>query len=156
MYVKKHFFKKCYSLQNLRKNVFYGKIMIRSSHSTFLEQILTTAGSNFIPERISFSLFWFSWLRLVGWECERFSRYRLIVWKTENNISLLMEKILTLKKSIAMFHGDQYLIHYYFNFPRWNLSNVSNDLDSNMFEDKKKLFLSYQDIKISLMQQTMS
>ena len=49
----------------LVKEFIFGKMNIRSSYLNFPEEILTTVKTHFIPEHISFSLFWFSLNRLV-------------------------------------------------------------------------------------------
>ena len=58
---------------------FSSKIKIRSSHSNFPEQILTTTEVHFITEHISFSPFWCSLKLLVGSKRKRLSRHLLLV-----------------------------------------------------------------------------
>ena len=81
------FFKKSSTLenlpitnQNLWSSSFSGKT--RKCNWIFPEQILANAWTNF--KRISSSLFWFYFKRLVGPECKRLSCRRLLIICTSN------------------------------------------------------------------------
>ena len=62
----------------LWRSLFSGKIDIRSRYSNFPEQVLPTAGTDFIFEHLSFSLFWFSFKQLAYSKRKRSSRHRYL------------------------------------------------------------------------------